>query len=80
MIREKLYGMVAMAAPSPDLCWRMSPIALSKIRMAEERSGDMIVMQPNVRPLCLGIPVEIIPASSYKASEISIGNGPMVPL
>lgn len=80
MIREKLYGIVAMAAPSHDLHWRMTPIALSKVRMAEDRIGDLVVIVPNVRPLCLGIPVEIVPASSYKASEISIGDGAMVPL
>ena len=80
MIREKLFGMVAMAAPTPDLCWRMSPIALSKIQMAEERTGDMVVIVPNVRPLCLGIPVDIVAASTYKGSEIGIGDGPMVPL
>ena len=69
-----------MAAPSPDLCWRMSPLALSKIQMAEERTGDMVVIVPNVRPLCLGIPVDIVAGSFYKASEIGIGDGPMVPL
>lgn len=77
---NKLMGMVAMAAPSPDLYWRMTPIALSKVQMAEDRTGDLVVIVPNVRPLCMGIPVEIVRPSVYRASEIGIGDGAMVTL
>lgn len=79
MIREKLFGMVAMASPGHDLVWRMTPVAFTKITLAEDRSGDMIVIVPDVRPLCLGIPVVIVAPSVYGASEITLGhNAPTV--
>lgn len=81
MIHEKLFGMVALAEPTPDLHWRMTPIAFMAVRLAEDRTGDMVVMVPDVRPLCLGIPVEIVAPSVYRASEIALGsNAPMVAL
>lgn len=72
-VRNKLFGMVVMAAPTPDLHWRMTPIALSKVR-------DLVVIVPNVRPFCMGIPVEVVAPSVYRASEVALGDGPMVTL
>ena len=81
MIREKLFGMVAMVAPRHDLHWRMTPVAFTKVRLAEDRNGDMISTGIGHRPTCLGIPVEIVSPQVYGMSEIALGaEAPMVPL
>ena len=73
MIREKLYGMVAMAAPTSGLRWKMTPIAFSEVRLAERHTGEMMEIAEGVMPTCLGYPVEIIKPATYRENRIEFG-------
>lgn len=69
MIREKLYGMVAMAAPTSGLRWKMTPIAFCEVRLANEIADTV----EGVMPTCLGYPVEIIKPATYRENRIEFG-------
>ena len=81
-IRDTLDEMIQSHGLKSEsaLAWDMSPIAFSKIRVAEEYVGDIIVTYPATRPLCLGIPVNIVAPRKYMASEIKLGDSPVVTL
>ena len=73
VIREKLYGMVAMTAPTSGLRWKMTPIAFSEVRPAERHTGELMEMRESVMPTCLGYPVEIIKPTTYRENRIEFG-------
>lgn len=81
-VHEQLWEMlrenVAAGVEKPE--WRMTPIAFAKVQMAEKHTGEMLTIVANRPPICLGHVVRITQPSVYRASEIALGDGPMVKL